>query len=153
MRSRAQHKHFVTGGGRNSIRKNSNVKEVVECLSFIYMLILYHPRVYNMFHPMVPPHGPTLRSHPRVPSQGPTLGSRVLGPTPGSRSHFSGMPSWLEKIRKIQRKAFWAIHSATREFLPKDYKRIVGRLSTRQLKGAEKLARCPESNLIYWKKS
>ena len=83
MRSRAQHKCFVTGRGRNSIRKNSNVKEVVECLFFIYMLILYHPKVYNMFHPMVPPHGPTLRSHPRVQPQG--LGSWVLpqglGPT------------------------------------------------------------------------
>ena len=59
--------------------------------------------------------------------------------------------SWLEKIRKIQRKAFWAIHSTSQKFLPKDCKRIVGRLSTRQLKGAEKLARCPEWHLIYWK--
>ena len=97
-------------------------KKLPNAYLLYYTLILYHPRVYNMFHPSVLPHGPTPMSHPsvlphgptswshprvpfqgstpeshptvppRVPLHGPTLGSRILGPTPGCRSHFSGMP-------------------------------------------------------------
>ena len=58
---------------------------------FMYTLISYHPRVYNMFHPRGSSLGSTSRSHPKVLRQGPTPGFQVLGPTPGSQSHFSGM--------------------------------------------------------------
>ena len=72
-----------------------------------------------VFHPRLPPHGPTRGSHhklppqgsipvyyPSVPPQSPTSVShrrflpRVLpqGPTPGSRSYFSGMPENNEQM-------------------------------------------------------
>ena len=56
-----------------------------------------HPRVLPKgltpgSHPSVPSQSPTLGSHHRVSTQGPTTGSWVLGPDPGCRSYFSGMP-------------------------------------------------------------
>ena len=125
MRSRAQHKCFAIGRGRNSICKNSDVKEVAEWVSFMYTLILYHPRIYNMFHVRVPPHGPTPDSYTRVPSQhltpwshprippyganqgsrprvpphGSAIGFRVLALAPGSRYPFSGMPKTDNKFK------------------------------------------------------
>ena len=42
--------------------------------------------------PQVPPHGLTPWFHPRISPQDPTPGSWVLGATPGSLSHNSGIP-------------------------------------------------------------
>ena len=83
-------------------------------------------------YPKVALQGPTLVSHAMVPIQGPTPlygptpGSnyRVLDPTPGSRSHFSGMPkdhvhyqsnksrSWhrMFNFLKEHRQWFWLQH-------------------------------------------
>ena len=110
--------------------------------------LLFHSRVLPQSYSRVPTHGLTPGSHPMVPSQGPiprshpmvppngttpwyhasiaphgsTPGSRVLGSTPGSWSHFFGMPprgeaSTNEASESLRRVLYWHGFTVTKSLL------------------------------------
>ena len=83
------------------------MEEFVECASIVYMLISYHPKVYDKFHIRVPGQGSTPCFRPGAPP----LGSHWVPPQ-GPSSTLS-RPVSLNFKMKPQNKTFSYVKSKT----------------------------------------